>query len=912
MAAEKVLVDIVFNPDTKQLEKVTKEIGEDNKVKIKIDKPDIKQLEGPFKDLQEKFATVANGGFSKGLDQLQQGFAEFKSISGKGGDFFTSAAGGLSKIGSEGAIAVEALAVAAAGAVAAVGALAVGIYALANSSQEQRRTFNALNVDVNAYADSLHGVVDVQEIFNIRNALTTAGVRATAEQMADIVNVSRNLGRGMGNLTQYQELYTQAAAGSIEAIERLGLSVDTTASAAERGAQAIAAIGQRRREQGIDDQTWGDRFAEAWDIIKRKANEYGNSVEDSYDSIFGNEAALTTRINQRLARQQATAEQQRREADIARVQNEIAASGDGNRERALILAGASVAQARDGLSVQDQFNQSLLETANNQVEIDRLMAIVPTTTKQAEDIQIRLTGLYQRQAQEQQKRNQLSTFAVKLSEMQSTRLAQQAYAEATFSGQRVRQLTLTQQIAAAEEERRRIIVAALLAGRMLTANENAELARIQAFINQGRQQQAQQAEQTNQIRRQNEQNELSMRYANELARARGETYRLDIDSIDVAQRRAQIEAGLNGLYSYRGNTVQREAARLETIQRLTGEISQLDQIDAAAREQAVQQANDENEAAAEALNIERQRIALSRTLQANVERNALGTYAFAQQALSNQQQGIELTNSEASALQRINALRERRNQILTSYRSELDQVGAQLNQEKLEEEERNRLLERRQTLIENIRNLEAQQRDERRQDSPMNSRLGKSLEALAGGYNDVGDAAQGLASGALQQIGSAFSNLISTAAEGKVSFGEAMTAMVKSTLISLSQMASVQALFQLATGFSKLAIGDTTGATNAFISAGIFAAVGAATGIGGGFIESPESSKKGGGIGRGPSSGGVSGASSSNSNQQSAGPMVINFNMTPYTTKEDIEKSIAMGVYGYEARVGRNVRRSNI
>lgn len=904
---EKISVDIVFNPDTKQLEKITKEIGEDNKIKISVDKPDIKQLEGPFKDLQEKFATMANGGFSKGLDQLQQGFAEFKSISGKGGDFFTSAAGGLSKIGSEGAIAVEALAAAAAGAVAAVGALAVGIYALANSSQEQRRTFNALNVDVNAYADSLHGVVDVQEIFNIRNALTTAGVRATAEQMANIVNVSRNLGRGMGNIAQYQELYTQAAAGSIDAIERLGLNIDKTVSAAERGAQALAAIGQRRREQGIDDQTWGDRFGEAWDIIKRKSNEYANSVEDSYDSIFGNEDALTARINQRLARQQATAEQQRREADIARVQNEIAESGDGNRERALILAGASVAQARDGLSVQEQFNQSLLETANNQVEIDRLMAIVPTTTKQVEDIQIRLTGLYQRQAQEQQKRNQLSTFAVKLAEMQSTRLAQQAYAEATHSGQKIRQLTLTQQIVAAEEERRRIIVAALLAGRVLTENENAELARIQAFINQGRQQQAQAAAQEASTRRQNEQTELSMRYANELARARGEAYRLDIDSIDVAQRRAQIEAGLNGLFAYRGNTAQREAARLETIQRLTEQLNNLRGIEEAQQERMNRLRSFEQRRISDSANAGVLRAQLA---QSNSDREFANDQARLNQyndIIQRQQEGIQLTQAETEFLSRYNNATRDRIMLSGLLDARIEQERANSQNQTLTQEQRIAAEERLNQLLAQRIGLQRQEQERSQKQSSLTSKLGKTLEGLAGNYANVGDAAQGLGSMALNQLGSAFSNMISTVIEGKVSFGEALAEMAKSMLASLAQMAGSQALFQLATGFAKLAINDIPGSTAAFTSAGMFAAVAAvAGGISAAIPSSNQQSGGGGG-----SSGGVSTPTTSTpeSSSRNSGPMVINVNVNgSLSTDKDIQKAVAHSVYAYEERMGTRRR----
>jgi hypothetical protein len=143
--------------------------------------------------------------------------------------------------------------------------------------------------------------------------------------------------------------------------------------------------------------------------------------------------------------------------------------------------------------------------------------------------------------------------------------------------------------------------------------------------------------------------------------------------------------------------------------------------------------------------------------------------------------------------------------------------------------------------------------------------------------------------------------MISGAIEGRQSFGELMQEMLKSTLASLAQQASVQALFQLATGFGKLAIGDIPGSTNAFISAGLFGAVGAVAGGVSAAIPSVDSAKKSSGSeSRGSS---VSGASSSgnNSNQQS-GPVIINFNVQPFSTREDIENAVGGFYQGYMNR----------
>lgn len=904
--SEKVMVDIVFNPDTKQLEKQTKDITDKNKVKIKFEKPDVKELEGPFKELQEKAMAMANGGFAKGLGQLKDGVSEFGNILKGGGDVSTAMAGGLSKIGMEGAVAAGALAAAA----AAVAAVAVGTYKFIDAGQEQARVQRQLNIDIDAYASSLHGVVDVQGLLALKTAAFNNGLTLTEKQLAAVTVVARNMGQQTGDMAGSQELYTQAALGNIDAIRTLGLEVDTTASKMERSQQAIAAIQARRREQGYGEQTFGERMSEAWDIITRKIGQAGAATNEYFVMNFGSEQEQIQLVNQRLAREQEANRIAQNRRAISEATENLAAAGAGNAERALILAGYSVAAARDGLSTEQQRVISLNETANIQGEINVLNQTTAVTEAQRLEKTTRLTALYGRLASEQQKRNQLDSFSVQLADAQRQRLAQIALSQALHARSSVRQLSLSEQIKMAEAERLRISVEIALAGGAITEAQQQQLAGLQTFINQNRAQQAQAGAQTESMRQQNNLAELALRYANEEVRARGEAARSDIDAINIAERKLQIESALNGLYAYRGRTTRQEAARLAEIQRRTQELQQITQIQAIYRDREVQSGEAAHRQAGERINRERQSLELSRRLASAAEQQSLSDYAFALQSRENKQLGLTLTNSEISALARLNSLEERRNQILQSDRVELNNTRTQLQSDNLSAEERNRLLERRVVLIERIRNLEAQQRNEQQQAISLTSRSGKALEGLAGNYSSVGDAMDGLAAGAMQNFSGAFSNLIATAIEGKTSFGDAMLEMTRSVLTSLSQQALVQGLSQLALGFARLAVGDAAGSTAAFTSAGLYAAVGATAGLGAAFIPKPAEAASAGG-GAGSSGNGVTGATSSQGNsRRESGPVVINFNMKPYSTQEDIEKGIAMTLYSYEQRIGRNTRRS--
>lgn len=905
MPTEKVMVDIVFNPDTKQLEKKTTEITEKNKVKISFDKPDVKQLEGPFKELQEKAMAMANGGFSRGLGQLKEGVTEFGNIMKGGGDVSTAFAGGLSKIGMEGATAIGALA----GVAAAGAAVGVGIYKFIDAGQEQARVQRQVNINLDEYAQTLHGVVDAQQILTLRTAALNAGVNLTAQQLSNVAVVSRNLGQETGNSAQSQQDYAEAIAGSVDAARRLGYQVDENATREERIRQVMQQITRDRAAQGAGAQTWGERTSEAWDKISRGASRAGAATDEFFTNLTSTQAQIDARAAAADARAERAAAVQRERTLTQAAADQLAGAGQQNAQRGLILAQQSVETARNGLSTQQQIAASYNETANIQAELIALGEVRTRTTEQENERVSRMTGLYGRLAAEEQKRNQLQTFSVQLADAQRERLVQQALAQVAGNGHSVRSLSLSEQLRMAEQKRLELIRLMALQGGVLTEEQQKQLADLQVFLNQGRAQQAQAASQEAATRRQNEQAELALRYANEEARARGEAYRLDVDAIDLTQRRSQLEAALNGLYAYRGRTASQEAARLAEIQRRTQELGQVRSIQEA---RAAENRRIDAETTARARKEEEARLAaIANANSFSDRRYAIGRSELAmyEEIAQRRREGVTLTQSETEFLARYNTVEAERVRLAKDLSSQIARAEADTKNGSLTMAERIAAQERLNNLRSAQINIDRRNQENERQRFAFTSRAGKAVEGLAGSYENLGDAMSGLAGGAIQNFGSAFGTLISTAIEGKTSFGEALQEMTKSVLASIAQQAGVQSLFQFATALGRAAIGDYKGAGEAAASGALFAAVAVAAGGVSAAIPAKKDSTAGGGGGTGPSDGGATGAGGgSGGSQGSSGPLVINFNVAPYSTKEDIEKGVAMAVYGYENRIGRNVR----
>lgn len=899
---EKIMVDIVFNPDTKQLEKKTTEITEKNKVKISFDKPDVKQLEGPFKELQEKAMAMANGGFSRGLGQLKEGVSEFGNIMKGGGDVSTAFAGGLSKVGMEGA---TALAGVSAGAVAA-GAAFLALY---DKGVQLGITFKALGVSFDEYTNALNGAVNAEQAFAIRNAARTIGLQLTGRQLAEMANVTDTLAQRSGDLQGTQSLVTQALQGNKEAMYQLGIQYSETDTEIQRATRSVDELSRRSRDLGPKNLGVFEQMGVGFSRISQGAAAFLNDAASEYANVF----RTTQQAEQNASRAAASRAEEARNAARATQDSQNRSALEQlnlqQQERSNALARDSIRVAQQGESTAQQILRSEMESLNIQGQIQRLREMSGGSEQARADRTRQIADLQRREAAEVTKRNQLQSFSVQLADAQRARLVQMAIAQANHTGQNVRQLSLAEQLKMAERERARIVAAIALAGGAITENQRQQLEGLQTFLNQGRVQQAQAASQEAATRRQNEQAELALRYANEEARARGEAYRLDVDAIDLNQRKLQIEAALNGLYAYRGNTANREAARLAEIQRRTQELQQINQIMQTQEQTYLSRRLALESAIGMAANARAARALAAAELSNREFANDQSRLTLFDEVIQRQREGVALTQSEIQFLAQYNNASRDRLMLSGLLDAQMAQSRSEMANESLTQEQRISAEERYNRLLVQRIGLQRQEQQRAREQFSLTSRLGRTVEGLAGNYANVGDAMQGLAGGAMQNFAGAFSNLISTAIEGKTSFGDAMLEMTRSVLTSLSQQAAVQSLFQFAQALGMAAIGDYKGAGEAAASGALFAAVAAASGIGGALIPKPAEKGAGGsGAGAGPSGGSGGYGNSSQQEARSSGPMVINFNVAPYSTKEDIEKSIATAVYGYENRIGRDYR----
>ena len=902
MPTEKVMVDIVFNPDTKQLEKKTTEITEKNKVKISFDKPDVKQLEGPFKELQEKAMAMANGGFSRGLGQLKEGVSEFSNILKGGGDTSTALAGGLAKIGMEGATVFAGVAAGA----AAGGAALVALY---DRGTQLDNGFKALGISARAYTDALDGVINMEQAFAFRNAARNAGAQISATQLAQLSNFTAKYGQTLGDQAEAQRLATAASNGDKEAMYQLGISYSETDTQAQRATRSIEVLTERSKRLGPAATTFGEDVAKFFGGIANSIGLQLTDARDEYQNLFRTETERQNLLGQASAQRAQERADQARSARDSENRDALQRMALDQQRRANDLTGDAARIARNGLTTQEQLTQSQAESANIARQIREIRAMDGGSEQARLDRATRIAALQQQEAAQIQRRNQLQSFSVQLADAQRARLVNIAVAQAYGVTSGTRQLSLAEQIKMAEAERAKIAIAIVAAGGTFTDTQARQLEQLQNFINQGRAQQAQAASQEAATRRQNEQAELALRYANQEARARGEAYRTDVDAIDLTQRRSQLEAALNGLYAYRGRTATQEAARLAEIQRRTQEIQQLNQI-----MQTQEQTTLARRLAAEAsLNA----IALARAAR-GTEAVDISNRQFANdqarltmydEIMQRQRDGATLTQAETRFLSQYNNAARDRVMLSGLLNAQIQQAERDSTNSKLTAQERLAAEERLTQLRRQRVSLDRHEQERARYQTTLTSRLGKTVEGLAGNYENVGDALQGLAGGAIQNFGSAFGTLISTAIEGKTSFGEALQEMTKSVLASIAQQAGVQSLFQFATALGKAAIGDYKGAGEAAASGALFAAVALTAGGVSAAIPAKKEGASGAGGGTGPSGGGATGAGGgSGGSQGSSGPLVINFNVAPYSTKEDIEKGVAMAVYGYENRIGRNVR----
>lgn len=892
--SEQVQVDIVFNPDTKKLEKRITEVGKDNKVKIQFEKPDVKELEGPFKELQEKAMAMANGGFLRGIGQLKEGASEFGTILKGGGDLSTAFAGGLSKIGMEGATAFAGIA---AGSVAVI----AGMAKLYDMSTQQEIMFKSLGVSATEYTSALNGAINAEQAFAIRNAARNVGLKLTGRQLAEMSNATDALGQRSGDLQGTQSLITQALQGNKEAMYQLGIQYSETDTEIQRATKSVDQLSSRSRQLGPKETGLFEEIGIQLSKASVAMNNQLSEAADVYGGIFRTEVQREELVQRRIAGAEEEARTQARILRDSQNRSALEAMRIQQQERLNSLAADSVRLAIEGESTAEQITRSEGESLNIQGQISRLRQIIGGSEAEQLARRAQIADLERKEAAEVSKRNQLQSFSVRLADAQRQRLVQMAIAQANHTGQNVRQLSLAEQIKMAEADRARIVALIALAGGNITEAQRQQLEGLQTLINQGRAQQAQGAEQVNNQRRQNEQAMFALRIQNERNRSLGLTVDNNLHDLQISSLLEQTQRAVNALNIENIRDQGELARRLEIRGTLLERIRAYEEIlgnqqERYNRQQEIGRTRDRErgEYLVQRINLEYQRQGL-------IAQGYDQEFSIAEQARQNQRDGIALTQSEVSALSRYNQILAQRAVTTDLMQAQVAANEQRLANENLPLEEQNRLLQENLGLRTSIAQRTREDSVRQNEQVRLSGRVGQTIQSLSGDYKDVGDAMGGLAAGGLQQLSSGFSNMIAGAIEGKQSFGELMQEMVKSTLASLAQMASGQALFQLAMGFAKLATHDYPAATNAFISAGLFGAVGAVAGGVSAAIPSTDSAKQSsGGDSRGSS---VSGASSSgsNSNQQS-GPVIINFNVQPFSTREDIENAVGGFYQGYMNR----------
>lgn len=169
-------------------------------------------------------------------------------------------------------------------------------------------------------------------------------------------------------------------------------------------------------------------------------------------------------------------------------------------------------------------------------------------------------------------------------------------------------------------------------------------------------------------------------------------------------------------------------------------------------------------------------------------------------------------------------------------------------------------------------------------------------DQLAGSAGKLGEA----------QIAAAFA-----AAIAGENAGVAMQAALKASLLALSQEAAIKSLYKLAEGFGYAATpGMQANAAAAFTSAGIFAGVAAAAGVGGALIPSPAAAPTGAAGGATAGAGAGAGATPmrSGGGGASEAPKNITINFSAFQSNEQaqalIVRSLREAGYNGRARVG--------
>lgn len=210
---------------------------------------------------------------------------------------------------------------------------------------------------------------------------------------------------------------------------------------------------------------------------------------------------------------------------------------------------------------------------------------------------------------------------------------------------------------------------------------------------------------------------------------------------------------------------------------------------------------------------------------------------------------------------------------ITSARTEAQRLAA--------ESRRNELLQQRITLYGELQQVEQQQLEIDRQSTQYTREFADSM------VNALGSTADAFAGAAVAAL------------EGSKTWGEALNEMLRDTLRSLAKESIVQALKNTAIGLGMLAVGNIPASTNAFAAAGMWAAVGVASGAGIAAMGPPPDKSKA------KTSGGSDRAASADkprAGSDAGQPLVLNISVSGALFNEGVEEGIVQGLDRAAAR----------
>lgn len=208
-------------------------------------------------------------------------------------------------------------------------------------------------------------------------------------------------------------------------------------------------------------------------------------------------------------------------------------------------------------------------------------------------------------------------------------------------------------------------------------------------------------------------------------------------------------------------------------------------------------------------------------------------------------------------------------QDVSRARTEADRIAA--------EQHRNELIQQRITLYGQLQQVEQQQLEIDRESTQYTREFSDAMVSALGSTAD------------------AFAGAAVAALEGSKSMSEALNEVLRETLKSLAKESIVQTLKHLAIGTGLLAVGNVPGATNAFAAAGLWTAVGVASGAGVAAMGPPPEKGKAA-AGRSGDSGRAASPDRPRGGSDAGQPLVLNISVSGALFNEGVGDAIVEGL----------------